>query len=192
MLRYAMSFRRGIVARGAILKNEFLEIVHAAAHRIAPPMNVAWHSRCVNMLHPRCYLRSPSWIMHLTRPRYLRINPRPASVAAAAAQRGAAAASTLGILPTRYTLLQNDLSHGVRPAFHIISVKVPWNIASGPRKKATSPLFQRRHFFAPRSAPRADRSGTTRDPPSDPMRKRTRPLRARGRVNICAMVNRAI
>jgi len=89
-LVYVTSFPARTSSRD--IKNEFLE-----SARVAPPMNVAWRLRCVNMLHPRCYLRSPSWIMHLTRPRYPRINPRRLR------RRRArdAAASTSGILPAR-------------------------------------------------------------------------------------------
>lgn len=86
-------------------------------------MNVAWRLRCVNMLYPRCYLRSPSWIMHLTRPRYLDKYPPPPRLGC-----------PTWIFCRRDTLLQNDLSPECL-AFHIISVKVPWNIASNSRKK---------------------------------------------------------
>jgi len=102
--------------------------------------------------------------MHLTRPRYPRINPRRLRC-----RHGAARARQLrywGILPARlHMLLQNDLSHGVRPAFHIISAKVH-EISRMTRAKRPLASFQRCHFFAHAT----DRSGTTRDPPSDPTR----------------------
>lgn len=131
-------------------------------------MNVAWGSRCINMLYARCYLRSPSWIMHLTRPRYLADKyPPPPRL------RRRDSAGAIHVVAKWF----------IRPAFHIISVKVPWNIASNSRKK-TLAFFSIVIFL---HRPIADRSSTIRDPPLDAAKIH---VLLRARVKIRAIVNR--